>query len=164
MAQIRHQQFCDHSRRRFARPRLSWPVLHIAGSVKRCALDALHFICRIMLRIFTQSTTVSTGSNPVSVSVNTLYPFSDTLTTTINAQQAFTYYVRVPSWVTNGTISLNGGEATALSPSNGLQAVKVSAGKTQFVLDLPADITIGRLPSVALSSCCGSHLSRFYLS
>lgn len=86
----------------------------------------------------------------MSVSVDTLYPFSDTLTTTINAEKAFTYFVRVPSWVTNGTISMNGGEATTLSPSNGLQAVKASAGTTQFTLDLPADITIGQSPSVSL--------------
>lgn len=104
-------------------------------------------LVHVYLGPFSTSQTLSNGSNPVSVSVDTLYPFSDTLTTTINAEKAFTYYVRVPSWVTNGTISMNGGEATALSPSNGLQAVKASAGTTQFVLDLPADITIESRPN-----------------
>ena len=87
--------------------------------------------------------------NKVSVSVDTLYPFSDTLTTTIKATRAFTYYVRIPSWVTNGTISVNGGPAKPVSPTNGLHAVSVRAGTTEFTLDLPAEITTGqsfRLP------------------
>ncbi|KAG6835645.1 hypothetical protein H0H93_016233 [Arthromyces matolae] len=65
----------------------------------------------------------------------------DSLTTTITATSAFTYYVRIPSWVVGGTISINGGAANALSPSNGLQAVNAAAGKTSFVLNLPALIT-----------------------
>ncbi|KAG5340228.1 hypothetical protein C0989_002460 [Termitomyces sp. Mn162] len=79
--------------------------------------------------------------NQVTVNVDTLYPFSDTLNTTITATSAFTYYVRIPSWVINGTISINGRAAEALSPSNGLQAVAAAAGTTTFVLNLPAEIT-----------------------
>ena len=75
--------------------------------------------------------------------MDTLYPFSDTLTTTIKTGRDFTYYVRIPSWVTNGTISINGGPPTPVSPSNGLHAVSVRAGTTQFTLDLPAEITTG---------------------
>lgn len=77
------------------------------------------------------------------MTVDTLYPFSDTLTTTINAEKAFTYYVRIPSWVSAGTIAINSGVPRPVSPSNGLHAVKVPAGTTKFTLDLPADITIG---------------------
>ena len=81
--------------------------------------------------------------NLVTVNVDTIYPFSDTLATTITAAQAFTYYVRIPSWVVNGTISINNAEAKALSHSKGLQAVSVNAGKTVFTLNLPAIITTG---------------------
>lgn len=81
----------------------------------------------------------------MTASVDTLYPFSDTLTTTLTAQKAFTYRVRIPSWVTGGTISVNGGTARAVSPSNGLHSVTVKAGTTKIVLNLPADITIGAL-------------------
>ena len=80
------------------------------------------------------------------MAVDTLYPFSDSLTTTIHADKDFTYYVRIPSWVSKGTISINGKAAKAVSPSNGLQAVSVKAGKTTFTLDLPSDITIGTCP------------------
>lgn len=82
--------------------------------------------------------------NQVSVNVATIYPFSDTLTTSITAQSAFTYFVRIPSWVEGGTIAINGAAAKAVSPSKGLQAVPVTAGTTKFVLNLPAPITTGR--------------------
>lgn len=72
-----------------------------------------------------------------------MYPFSDVLTTTIHADRPFTYYVRIPSWVTGGTITIDRASAKALSPSNGLQAVRVPAGTTKLVLNLPANITIG---------------------
>ena len=81
--------------------------------------------------------------NKVSVTVDTLYPFSDTLTTTITAEKAFTYYVRIPSWVSKGTIAINGATPKSVSPSNGLHAVSVKAGTTKLVLDLPSEITIG---------------------
>ncbi|KAL7280331.1 hypothetical protein ACG7TL_005248 [Trametes sanguinea] len=83
------------------------------------------------------------NNNKVSVAVDTLYPFSDSLATTITAEKDFTYYVRIPSWVSKGTIAINGAKAKAVSPSNGLQAVPVKAGTTKFTLNLPSDITIG---------------------
>ncbi|KAF4613200.1 hypothetical protein D9613_011183 [Agrocybe pediades] len=102
-------------------------------------------LVNIYLGPFQTSTTLS-SSNPVSVTVDTQYPFSDTLTTTITAAKAFTYYVRIPSWVVGGTISINGATAKAVNPSNGLQAVSVGAGTTKFVLNLPAPITTESRP------------------
>lgn len=83
------------------------------------------------------------GTNQVTVTVDTIYPFSDVLNTTINAAQAYTHYIRIPSWVSNGTISVNGGAASAVSPTNGLHQLSVPAGETVFTLNLPAEITIG---------------------
>lgn len=91
------------------------------------------------------------ADNHVTVNVDTLYPFSDTLHTTITATKAFTYFVRIPSWVSGGTIAINGGKANAVNPSNGLQAVSVSPGTTTFVLNLPAKITIGTLGGLCLN-------------
>ncbi|CAK5268463.1 unnamed protein product [Mycena citricolor] len=85
-------------------------------------------------------------SNPVTVNVDTMYPFSDTLTTTITAKSPFTYYVRIPSWVVKGTIAVDGGKPAAVSPKQGLHALKVKAGTTKFVLNLPAPITIESRP------------------
>jgi hypothetical protein len=92
-----------------------------------------------------QSLKLSHPDNRVTASVDTLYPFGDTLTTTITAAQAFTYYVRIPSWVVGGTIAINGAAAKTVTPTNGLQAVSVAAGTTKFVLNLPALITTGML-------------------
>ncbi|KAJ3782006.1 hypothetical protein GGU10DRAFT_409635 [Lentinula aff. detonsa] len=102
-------------------------------------------LAQVYLGPFQTETTLAT-ENPVTVTVNTIYPFSDSLNTTITAAKAFTYYVRIPSWVVNGTISINGGEPTAVSPNNGLQAVPVKAGTTTFTLNLPAEITTESRP------------------
>ncbi|KAL9709319.1 hypothetical protein Ac2012v2_007673 [Leucoagaricus gongylophorus] len=102
-------------------------------------------LVHLYLGPFSVSTTLASG-NKVSVNVDTIYPFSDTLTTTITASSAFTYYVRIPSWVSGGTISMNGGSEKAVNPSNGLQAVSVPAGTTKLVLNLPADIVTENRP------------------
>jgi len=97
-------------------------------------------LVHLYLGPFSTSVTLASG-NAVTANVTTLYPFSDTLTTTITAKAAFTYFVRIPSWVVGGTIAINGAAAKAVAPVNGLQAVTVSAGTTTFVLQLPAPIT-----------------------
>ncbi|CAL1715195.1 unnamed protein product [Somion occarium] len=102
-------------------------------------------LVHVYLGPFDTSVTLA-GGNKVTASVDTLYPFSDTLTTTIHADKAFTYYVRIPSWVSKGTISVDGAAAKAVSPSNGLQAVSVRAGTTKIVSNIPADITIESRP------------------
>lgn len=94
---------------------------------------------------FSTQTTLANG-NRVTAIVDTLYPFSDTLTTTIEADSAFTYQVRIPNWVANGTISVNGAKPESVSPSNGLHSVSVNAGTTTIVLNLPADITLEQRP------------------
>ncbi|KDQ32865.1 hypothetical protein PLEOSDRAFT_1033818, partial [Pleurotus ostreatus PC15] len=105
-------------------------------------------LVHLYLGPFSTTATLASG-NKVTVNVDTLYPFSDTLTTTITATSAFTYFVRIPSWVVGGTIAINGAAARAVSPSNGLLAVQVTAGTTKFVLNLPAQITTGsRLRSI----------------
>lgn len=81
--------------------------------------------------------------NAVTVTVDTQYPFSDTIKTTVKATKSFTYLVRIPSWVVGGTIAVNGGKATAVRPSNGLHSVQIPAGTTSLVLNLPAAITTG---------------------
>jgi len=69
------------------------------------------------------------------------------LTTTITAQKAFTYHVRIPSWVTGGTMAINGKSAQSVkADSNGLQSISVPAGKSTIVLNLPAQITTESRP------------------
>ncbi|KAK7060778.1 hypothetical protein VNI00_000510 [Paramarasmius palmivorus] len=93
-----------------------------------------------------KTTTVLGQDNSVTVEVDTLYPFSDTLTTKVTATKPFKYYVRIPSWVTGGTISSAEGSNNPLSPSNGLQEVDIPAGISSFTLTLPAEIAIESRP------------------
>jgi hypothetical protein len=91
--------------------------------------------------------------------VDTLYPFSDSVAATVTADRAFTYMIRVPSWVTNGTIAINGGNAQPLKPTNGFHAVSVASGTTKFAVELPAPITLGIL-IVAESESRLTHFTR----
>jgi DUF1680 family protein len=92
--------------------------------------------------------TTLASSNAVSVTVNTNYPFADTVNVTITAGKAYTHYVRVPDWAQrngHGTITLNGGAAKALAPNaDSLQAISVPAGTTSFVLMLPGNIELSQ--------------------
>ncbi|KAH9940880.1 uncharacterized protein BXZ73DRAFT_98712 [Epithele typhae] len=101
-------------------------------------------LAQVYLGPYSVNTTLANG-NKVTVTVDTLYPFSDSLKTTITASRPFTYKVRIPSWVSAGTIAING----ALRSRETVQrpAVrKVPAGTTHFTLDLPAEITIESRP------------------
>ncbi|TFK52036.1 hypothetical protein OE88DRAFT_1799237, partial [Heliocybe sulcata] len=102
-------------------------------------------LVHVYLGPFSTNTTLA-NDNAVTVNVDTLYPFGDSLTTTVTATKPFSYYVRIPSWVTNGTIAVDGGEAQNVAPENGLHAVQVEAGTTKFTLELPADITTESRP------------------
>ncbi|KAL1728181.1 hypothetical protein EV714DRAFT_238256 [Schizophyllum commune] len=98
-----------------------------------------------------ETRTVLAGDNHVTATVDTQYPFSDVVTTTIVADKPFTYKVRIPSWAEGGTIAVNGAPAKPVSPVNGLQSVKISAGKTVLVLNLPAPITVEHRPRSAVA-------------
>ncbi|KAK7053027.1 hypothetical protein VNI00_004348 [Paramarasmius palmivorus] len=88
-----------------------------------------------------QVETTLSGNNKVSVNVDTLYPFSDVVTTTINAGSSYTHFVRIPSWVAGGTFSINGATQQPLKPTNGLQSFSISSGKTTIILNLTPQIT-----------------------
>jgi len=107
-------------------------------------------LVHIHLGPFETTTTLASG-NQVRVTVDTQYPFSDTLSTTITAINPFTYYVRIPSWVVGGTIAINGAAAQPVNPVNGLQAVSAGAGMTKFVLNLPSPITTESRPQGSIA-------------
>ncbi|KAJ8082385.1 hypothetical protein PM082_008240 [Marasmius tenuissimus] len=86
------------------------------------------------------------NNNNVSVSVETLYPFGDVLNYEISATKDFTFYIRIPSWVSEGSISVNHGPEGSLSPVNGLQKVSVKKGNTSLELRVPSKITTENRP------------------
>ncbi|KZV90509.1 hypothetical protein EXIGLDRAFT_740764 [Exidia glandulosa HHB12029] len=100
-------------------------------------------LVQVYLGPFSAKTTLS-GGNAVSVTVDTQYPFSDTLSMTITAQKAYTHYVRIPDWATaNGKalVTLNGGAAAPVKVGDhSLLAIPAKAGETKVTLNLPDDI------------------------
>ncbi|KAF5317643.1 hypothetical protein D9758_018632 [Tetrapyrgos nigripes] len=96
-------------------------------------------LVHLYLGPFSTEVTLSDG-NDVKVVVETLYPFGDTLTTTITATKDFDYFVRIPSWVSGGSISVGDGPKEELTPDEqtGLQKVEVKKGVTVLRLRLPA--------------------------
>ncbi|KAL0062698.1 hypothetical protein AAF712_010393 [Marasmius tenuissimus] len=92
------------------------------------------------------------GNNKVSVNVETTYPFSDVVRTTVNAGSSYTHRIRVPSWVVNGTVAVNGGAAQALAPRDGFHsittearphgAVAVHRGPLHYALDITYGTTV----------------------
>ncbi|EJD02570.1 uncharacterized protein FOMMEDRAFT_19884 [Fomitiporia mediterranea MF3/22] len=96
--------------------------------------------------------TVLAGDNSVSASVDTTYPFSDIVSVSVSADKAFTYLVRIPSWVSGATISLNGGDAKGIeADSSGLASVDLPAGNSKFMLNLPSEITIENRPNNSIA-------------
>ncbi|PIL24884.1 hypothetical protein GSI_12771 [Ganoderma sinense ZZ0214-1] len=107
-------------------------------------------LVHVYLGPYSVNTTLA-NDNKVAVSVDTIYPFSDSLITTITADKPFTYYVRIPSWASNGTIAINGEEPCAVQPTDGLQSIPVQAGSTNFTLNLPAEITVEARPRSSIA-------------
>ncbi|KAJ6627782.1 hypothetical protein B0H10DRAFT_1991863 [Mycena sp. CBHHK59/15] len=85
-------------------------------------------------------------TNHVQVTVDTLYPFGNTLTYTVSASKPFAFKIRVPTWAQNSTkstISVNNARATVLSPDSfSLHTVQVNAGKTTLHVNLNSPLEI----------------------
>lgn len=79
------------------------------------------------------------------MTVDTLYPFGQTLKYKFEASAPFTFYIRIPGWARSGSsLSINGQRALALSPDprSSLQAVTVPQGKTLVELYLEMEIEV----------------------
>lgn len=79
------------------------------------------------------------------MSVDTIYPFGDTLVYTITARSSFDFYIRIPSWtvLALSSISVDGKKAGALTPDeNSLQKVAVKSGKTTVKVKLGMEVNV----------------------
>lgn len=80
------------------------------------------------------------------MSVDTIYPFGDTLVYTITARSSFDFYIRIPSWtvLASSSISVDGKKApAALTPDeNSLQKVAVRSGKTTVKVKLGMEVNV----------------------
>ncbi|KAG8747097.1 hypothetical protein FRC10_002513 [Ceratobasidium sp. 414] len=97
----------------------------------------------------TVKTTLSGLGATVSIVVDTNYPFSDNIKTTVTTNKAFTFNIRVPTWVNSkASIKVGGAAPKALTPNSTtrLQKVSIPAGTTVISLVLSADITTEERP------------------
>jgi DUF1680 family protein len=88
------------------------------------------------------NTVLDTG-NVINASVETIYPFSDTVNVEITATKDFSYFIRIPSWVSGATLATNDGDAESIEAGQLLE-VPISAGTTTLALNLPSEITTGK--------------------
>ncbi|KAG9086116.1 hypothetical protein FRC06_003268, partial [Ceratobasidium sp. 370] len=97
----------------------------------------------------TVKTTLSGLGATVSIVVDTNYPFSDNIKTTVTTNKAFTFNIRVPTWVNSkASIKVGGAAPKAFAPDSAtrLQNVSIPAGTTIISLVLSADITTEERP------------------
>ncbi|KAF8915759.1 hypothetical protein CPB85DRAFT_1293166 [Mucidula mucida] len=105
---------------------------------------------RLFLGPFNVSTFLA-GDNHVTVKVETQYPFRDVLVTTVTATKPFTYYVRIPSWITRGTFALDDEPPETLKPLEGLLGIYITPGKRRITLALPSPISIESRPNSSVA-------------
>ena len=89
------------------------------------------------------SATLPIGGGGAKVSVETEYPFGDTVAVRVRVAEAVTLHVRVPTWANHATASLNG-KAHAKVAGGAYHTVQCSAGETVLVLALNPDIVVER--------------------
>ncbi|KAI0873015.1 duf1680 domain-containing protein [Hypoxylon argillaceum] len=98
-------------------------------------------IAHVFLSPGTVSTTLG-SSNKVTISTDTNYPFSMDLSYSISADDAFTFYVRIPTWANSSSTATGpSGDASAkISPTAaGLQRFAVPKGQSTLSVHLQTE-------------------------
>jgi hypothetical protein len=83
------------------------------------------------------------NNNAVTVNAQTGYPFSSTITYQISAQQAFSFGIRVPTWVSNRQISYSidgGASQTGTANGAGYVVLSVATGSHTVTANIPMTI------------------------
>lgn len=85
------------------------------------------------------------SGKPVSICVETNYPFNETIHYHVSSQVPFTLHLRIPGWAKKGTVKLDG-RLLQLSAENGFAAVQVP-GSCCIVVELDSEICTHRTGS-----------------
>ncbi|KAJ7931416.1 hypothetical protein B0H13DRAFT_1958029 [Mycena leptocephala] len=96
----------------------------------------------VLLSPTTFSSTLA-NNNAVTVNAQTNYPFSSTITYSISAQQAFSFGIRVPTWVSNAKISYTvdgGASQTGTANSAGYVVLNIGSGSHTVTANIPMSI------------------------
>ncbi|MBE6885197.1 MAG: hypothetical protein E7487_11440 [Ruminococcaceae bacterium] len=85
-------------------------------------------------------------SPKIDLTMDTLYPFRDTITLTITRAKAATLHFRIPAWCKNPAISVNGEIAAITTASNGFACIDQPLFTGDIiVLHFPMEITINKV-------------------
>ncbi|KAJ7058824.1 hypothetical protein C8F01DRAFT_990284 [Mycena amicta] len=96
----------------------------------------------VLLSPTTFSSTLA-NNNQVTVAAQTDYPFSSAIKYTITAAQAFSFGIRVPSWVPSSTITYavdGGATQTATANSAGHVVLNIAAGSHTVAATIPMSV------------------------
>ncbi|KAI0383748.1 hypothetical protein F5Y04DRAFT_20188 [Hypomontagnella monticulosa] len=88
------------------------------------------------------SVSTSLGNNKVSITADTNYPFGMTIKYSIQADDDFTFYVRIPGWADkSSTVTGPAGDSGApVAPSDqGLHKVEISKGTSSFTVNFKTE-------------------------
>ena len=93
--------------------------------------------------------TATVAGNPVTITEETSYPFSDTIRFTVNAPKpsSFSFGFRIPAWSQGAAISLNGKPVQeTVTPGRFVTLKREFRAGDQITLALPASITLVQSP------------------
>jgi hypothetical protein len=84
------------------------------------------------------------SGNSVSLTVDTEYPFGDSLDISIaDAPASMPFYIRIPDWATNANVSVDGAPAVAAGPNGTMyRIVLASAGSHSIHVELNPEIYV----------------------
>ena len=93
------------------------------------------------------------ADTPVTVVLDTEYPFRDTLTFTVSAEKAtrFPLLLRIPAWAEGATVSIAGGKTEAATLGAFHRIEREWDGETKVVLTLPMTARLTHRPNDAVA-------------
>ncbi|MHC4563209.1 MAG: beta-L-arabinofuranosidase domain-containing protein [Planctomycetota bacterium] len=97
--------------------------------------------------------TTDIDGTPVTVVLETEYPFRDSLKFTVAAEKAtkFPLLLRIPAWAEGATVAVAGGDAEAVTPGAFHRIEGEWRGSTEVLLTLPMTAKVTRRPNDAVA-------------
>ena len=88
-------------------------------------------------------TGAAASGNHVRVTLDTEYPFGETLEFAAVAESAFKFRLRIPQWADEATVAVGSGAPTpATAAADGFHTVALPAGESSVTLTLPMEVRI----------------------
>ncbi|HDZ21517.1 hypothetical protein LCGC14_0124310 [marine sediment metagenome] len=97
--------------------------------------------------------TTDLAGTPVTVVLDTEYPFRDSLRFTVTAEKptSFPLVLRIPAWAAGATVQVAGGEAAVATPGTFHRIEREWSGSTEVLLTLPMAAKLTRRPNNAVA-------------